>query len=217
MEDVLLGVLAIAIGALFCFRGYLTMRVIIPLWGAFAGFVLGAGLVANAGDEGFLRSLLGWVVGLSFALVLGLIAYMYFEVSVILAMSAIGFALGTSVMVALGVTWSWVIILVGIVAGTLLAIVALVGELPMMLLTVLTALAGASTMVAGVMLLFGAVDTTEFTSPSATERLQDDWWWFVMYAVLALAGIVVQLRETERMRGTMREAWAASGRQSAPV
>ena len=33
MNDVILGILAIAIGALFALRGYLTMRVVIPIWG----------------------------------------------------------------------------------------------------------------------------------------------------------------------------------------
>ncbi len=52
MNDVVLALLAIAIGALFCFRGYLTMRVVIPIWGAFTGFALGAGLVAGVTDDG---------------------------------------------------------------------------------------------------------------------------------------------------------------------
>ena len=62
MNDIVLGVLAILIGAVFCFRGYFAMRIIIPIWGAFAGFVLGAGLVSTGGDE-FLSTALSWIVG----------------------------------------------------------------------------------------------------------------------------------------------------------
>jgi hypothetical protein len=207
--------LAIAVGALFCFRGYLTMRVIIPIWGAFAGFVLGAEIVASAGNDGFLRTAVGWMVGIGLGLVLGLVAYLYFEVSVLIAMSAIGFALGTSLMVALGVTWSWVIVLVGVVVGTALALIAILGDLPMMLLTILSALAGASTIVAGLMLLVGTLQTDDLTSGSATDRLHDDWWWFAIYGALAVAGLFIQLRATERLRGSMRDAWAESGRRSA--
>ena len=39
MQDIIVGVLAIAIGALFCFRGWIAMRIVIPIWGAFAGFL----------------------------------------------------------------------------------------------------------------------------------------------------------------------------------
>mgnify|MGYP006199470863 CR=1 FL=1 len=114
MGDVVLGILAVLIGLLFCFRGYLAMRLVIPVWGAFAGFMLGAGLVASFADEGFLASALGWLVGAGVAVLFALLAYLYYEVSVLLAMAAIGFAIGTSVMVALGVTWSWLIVLVGV-------------------------------------------------------------------------------------------------------
>ena len=58
MRDVLLGLLAIAVGSLFCFRGYLTMRVVIPLWGAFTGFLSGAALVDRWTGSGFLADAL---------------------------------------------------------------------------------------------------------------------------------------------------------------
>ena len=57
-------------------------------------------------------------------------------------MSAIGFALGTTSMVALGVQWSWLIILVAVVGGAILAVLAILADLPMALLTILTAMAG---------------------------------------------------------------------------
>jgi hypothetical protein len=184
------------------------MRIVIPLWGAFAGFMLGAGIVA--GDAGFLATALGWIVGLVVAVVFGLIAYLYYEVSVIIGMLAIGFVLGTSVMVALGVTWSWVIILSGIVLGLALAFVGIVGDLPMLLLTVLTALAGASTMIIGLMLLFNVVDVDEFSSGLTTEVLDDDWWWYVIFSVLAGAGMIMQYNDTDRRRDSLRAAWSGS-------
>ena len=77
MRDVLFGLLAIAAGALFCFAGFLAFRLVIPLWGAFVGFALGAGILATAGDEGFLRTGLSWLVGLAVALVFALLAYFF--------------------------------------------------------------------------------------------------------------------------------------------
>jgi hypothetical protein len=211
MGDIVLGVFAILAGLLFCFRGYLAMRVVIPIWGAFAGFMLGAGLVSSLADEGFLVSVLGWAVGAVVAVVFGLLAYLYYEISVLLAMSAIGFAIGTSVMVAIGVTWSWLIVLVGLAVGVLLAFVAIVGDLPMTLLAVLTALAGASVVVTGIMLVFGVISLDDFDSASTTQRLNDDWWWYAMYAGLAIAGMIAQFRSTARLRASLRESWTESG------
>jgi len=211
LDDILVGILALIVGLVFCFSGYFALRVVIPIWGAFAGFMLGAGLVDNFTDEGFLASALGWVVGLAVGLVFGLLAYVFYEISVIIAMGAIGFALGSTLMVALGITWSWVIVLVGLAVGVLLAILAVVGDMPMIVLSVLSALAGASAATTGIMLIFGAISLNDFDSAATTDRLNEDWWWFAIYAVLAVAGLVVQIRNTTRLRSSMREAWAQSG------
>lgn len=211
MGDIIVGILAVVVGALFCFRGYIAMRFIIPIWGAFAGFMLGAGLVASFAGEGFLASVLAWIVGFGVALIFGLFAYLYYEVSVFIAMSAIGFALGTGLMVALGVTWSWLIILVGVAVGVLLALFAMVGDLPMTILTVLTASAGATVSLAGVFLLLDVISVGDLTDESTTQQIGDDWWWYAIYLVLVVAGIISQVRSTERMRGSLRDSWDASG------
>ena len=39
MQDVLLALVTIAAGTLFCFAGFLAFRLVIPLWAAFVGFV----------------------------------------------------------------------------------------------------------------------------------------------------------------------------------
>ena len=115
--------------------------------------------------------------------------------------------LGTSLMVMLGVTWSWLIVLSGVVLAVLLAFLAIAGDLPMMLLTVLTALAGASTIVGGLMLLFGTVDLEDFDLGVTTETVADNWWWFVLYGGLVVGGIVAQYTDVDRRRDTLRQAW----------
>jgi Domain of unknown function (DUF4203) len=207
MNDIVLGLLALLIGAVFCFRGYFAMRVIIPIWGAFAGFVLGAGLISTGGDE-FLSTALSWIVGFAVALVFGLIAYLYYAVAVLLGMTAIGFVLGTTLMAALGVTWSWLVILVGVISAVVLAFVAIVGDMPMLLLTVLTAFAGATAITTGLMLLFGVIDTDGFDSTVTTRSAADDWWWYVIYLGLAIAGIISQIRENDLQQASLRAAWA---------
>jgi hypothetical protein len=205
MDDIIVGIVAVLTGAVFCFRGYLAMRIIIPIWGAFAGFMLGAGIVA--GDSGFLATALGWFVGLAVAVVFGLLAYLYYEVAVMIGMMAIGFTLGASLMVAIGVTWSWLIVLAGVALAVLLAFVALVGDLPMVLLTVLTGFAGASLIIFGLMLMFGITEFGDFDSAQTTKTLDDSWWWYVMYLGLAIAGMIAQFADVNRRRDTLRSAW----------
>lgn len=216
MEDVLVGLLAVAVGALFCFRGYLALRVVFPIWGAFVGFMFGAGLVAGFADEGFLRSVVGWLVAFAFALLFGLLAYFYYAVAVIIGMGAIGFALGTALMAALGVEWSWLVILVGVTVGVVLALISIMGNMPMVLLVVLSSFAGAAMIVAGLLLIFGIVDTGDFTAPAATKDVDLGWWWTATLVVLAVIGMISQIRATERLMAPIRQEWtgapAASGK-----
>ena len=126
-------------------------------------------------------------------------------------MASIGFTLGASAMVALDVTWSWVVILVGVLLGALLAFLAIVADLPTALLVALAAIAGAIAMTAGVMLIVGALETDDFTATAATERIKDDWWWYVVMIALAVAGLLSQVRTVESLRASLRSAWIESG------
>jgi len=217
MRDVVLGLAALAVGALFCFRGYLTMRLVIPIWGAFTGFLVGAGLVSGIGGHRFLVGALAWGVGVAVGLLFALLAYAYFEISIVLAMAAVGFVLGASVMVALNVTWTWVVVLIGVLAGLALAALAIVADLPMVLLVVLTATAGAGTLVAGCMLLAGSMTTQDIGNSRVIQQIQDNPGWWILYVVIAIAGVVLQNRATTSMRRSLRDQWTADGgRQLAP-
>ena len=208
MENVLVGVVAVVVGGALCFRGYVALRLVIAMWGAFAGFVLGAGVVAGATGEGFLGSALAWSVGLAVAVVFGLLAYAYYAISVLIGMSAIGFTLGTTAMVTLGVTWSWVVILVGIVVGVLLALLAIAGDLPKLILALLGAFAGSSLAIAGILLLIGRIDRGDLATIDTTAALDLWWGWTVAYVVLAVAGLASQLGDVGARRGPLREDWA---------
>lgn len=206
MSDWVAGLLAIGIGAVFCFRGFLAMRFVIAVWGALVGFTLGASL--GGGDSGILATGLSWILAIVLAVLFALIAYLYYAVSIAIAMGSIGFTIGASIVVALGISWSWLIVLAGLALGVTLAIIAIAGDLPTMLLVLLSALAGASAITGGIMLLTGALDTEQISrSAAATESLNDDWYWYVIWIGLTIGGIIVQISEAARLTGSMREAW----------
>jgi hypothetical protein len=201
--------LAIGIGAIFCFRGYIALRAVIAAWGALVGFVLGASIGGD--DAGILTTAFSWILGIVLALVFAVVAYLYYAVSIALAMGSIGFTLGASLIVALGISWSWLIVLSGLALGIALAVIALVADVPTVLLVVLSAAAGASAITGGIMLLAGTLGTDDITvSAAITEQLNDDWYWYAIWIVLAIVGVVAQLRFSDRMDAEMREAWQAS-------
>ena len=66
MSGILLGALAIIAGLIFCFRGYLALRTVIAIWGAFVGFALGSGLASAATGDPPLTGVIGWSAAATF-------------------------------------------------------------------------------------------------------------------------------------------------------
>lgn len=212
MEDIVVGLIALLAGIVFCFSGYRTFRVVIPIWGAFVGFSLGAGVVAALTGDALLAKPVGWLVGAFVALAFAALAYLYFEVAVTLSMASLGFAAGASLMVALGLDWNWLVALAGVALGIVAAVLAIATNLPRIILVVVSATAGATAIVGGAMLLVGALETVDFTNHAVTARIEDDWWWYLLYVFLAFAGIFSQARSNAE--ADARAYWAANGGRS---
>ena len=207
MTDILLGLLAILAGGIMLFAGQFVLRLVLPIWGFFAGFAFGAGLVAEFADERFLGTAIGWVLGLLFALLFAVLAYFFYAVAVILAMAAFGFAIGSGLVVALGIDWNWLAVLVGVAVGAVLGLVSVFGNMPMIVLVILSAFAGAVGVVAGLMLLVGSLNSADFTQGAFTDAVQDSWGWYLTLLALAFVGIFAQARQRVVMRRTIQAAW----------
>ncbi|KQY46094.1 hypothetical protein [Cellulomonas sp. Root137] len=212
MADILLGILAIVAGGAMLFAGQFVLRLVLPIWGFFAGFAFGAGLFAELADESFLGTAFGWVSGFVFAVIFAVLAYLYFAVAVILAMAAFGYAIGAGIVVALGIDWSWVAVLVGVAIGAVFGLLAVVGNMPMVVLAVASSLAGAVSVVAGLMLLLGTLNSADFTEGSFSSAVDAGWGWFVLVLVLAVIGFIVQTRQRVEVRRSINEAWDAQSR-----
>lgn len=216
MTDIVVGILALGAGLMLCLSGYWTLRLLLSIWGGVVGFGLGSGLATWINDDSYLATALGWIVGFALALIFAALAYLYYVVAVVLSFASIGFALGATVMAAIGVSWDWVLITVGVVCGLVLALLALAADLPLVLLVVLSSLAGAGIVVTGLMLLTNVIDTADFDEAALTDQIDGRWWWSIVFVVVAVFGIVTQLRRAREFAG-IRQAWiqASAGRPAA--
>lgn len=210
MSDILVGLLALFAGLMLCFRGYWTLRLVLSIWGALIGFGLGSALATWINDDSYLASALGWIIGIALALVFAVLAYLYYAIGVVLSLGSMGFALGATVTGALGVSWDWVIIGVGVACGLAVALLAIAADVPMVLLVVLSSMAGATVILAGIMLLTGVLDTADFNSAKVTDDIDGHWWWTAGFVVLAVAGIMSQLSLTRGL-ATARQGWDGAG------
>ena len=209
MADILLGVLAIVAGIAMLVAGQFVLRLLIPVWGFLAGFAFGAGIVAGFADERFLGTVLGWVLGLVLAVIFAVFAYLYYYVAIVLAMGAAGFAIGSGLIVALGISWSWVAVLVGLVLGIVLGVVAVFANAPMVVIVVVGSIAGAVGVTGGLMLLVGALNSADFSRGDFTDTVSNSVGWSLLLLVLAFGGILLQGMQRALVRQSIRETWYA--------
>lgn len=203
MSYVVVGIVAVAVGLLLCLRGAVALRVVIAVWGALVGFNIGAALGAGGDADALLATPASWIVGLLLAVVFALLAYAFYAVGVILALGSLGFVLGAAVAEAFGVTDGAGLLLASIAGAIVLAVVGIALNVPRLLLAVASALMGAALVVRGVMVLTGDVRQAD-----VLEVVEIGGWWAVAFVVLAVVGLVVQVRAGAG-RGSARSQWGS--------
>jgi hypothetical protein len=185
-----------ALGAALCFVGYRIFLVLLPIIGFFAGFWLGAEVVSIIFGTGFLATVTAWIVGFLAGLVVAVLSYLFYLLGVALVAAAIGAALGSGFMAALGFDPGFLTAIVDLAAAIVAAILTLVWNLQKYVIIALTAIGGANALLLSVLLLIGKVSLESLRTAGTSIKpiLQDSWFWLIVWLVVAIVGIVVQIR-----------------------
>ena len=195
VEGILVGGLALLIGLAFAFVGYRFFLILLPIWGFFAGFAIGANAVASLFGEGFLATVTGWGIGFVLALICAVLAYLFWYAAVVILAGSVGYALGGSVLSAIGIDPGFLTFIAGVALGAVFLIGALVLNVPKYVIVVLTGIGGAAGMVLGASLIVGRVPVAALGDAGLLGApIHDSLFWAAAWAVLAIAGMVVQLR-----------------------
>ncbi len=107
-----------------------------------------------------------------------------------------GWALGAGFMAALGLSSGFLVTVVALVVAVIVAGLTLVFNLQKYVIIAITAIGGANAIVLSVLLLLGRVslDSLKGAGNAIGPILQDSWFWLIAWLIVALAGIVVQIR-----------------------
>lgn len=197
--DIVFGLLAIAIGAAVCFAGLRLWFWLLPVLGFVVGFLGGAALVTWLFGDGFLSTTLGIVVGLVVGIGASLISYLWWYIGAILAAGSAGSMLGTTLFAAIGIDSSVALFIVGFIFAAVFIIGALLLALPIYVVVINTAIAGATIAIAGLLLLFNQVDRGEIGTLAAWTQIHENWLLWLVWVVLAGAGIAAQLSMIRRV------------------
>jgi hypothetical protein len=210
LEGIVIGILGLVLGAAFCFAGFRWFLLLLPIWGLFVGFMVGAQATAALLGEGFLVGVLGIVVGVVLAIVFALLSYFYWWGAIMVVAGSLGFWLAHWLLVLIGFSADALIVtIIAIVAGVALAIVALLVNAPKYVAIILTAFAGAAWLVAGIGLIPGIITKAELANGALVALYRESWIWILLWGVAAAAGIIAQLQMTARWQqdivGAMEE------------
>jgi hypothetical protein len=198
--DILLGILLVMFGLVITFFGLAVFFTTLPLLGFLFGVFVGAAGVEAVVGHSFLGSVASWLVGFAVGLLFGFLAWYWWYAGALLAAGALGATLGTGLVRLFGGSSDWLLFLVGAAGFVVLVVVALLLNLPTYVVIVNTALAGATVLVSGVLLVVNQVDYEEMGRGTTVAIINESWWWMLVVAVFGAIGILFQM--------TMRTALA---------
>lgn len=195
LEIFLFALLAIIVGLGLVFFGYAAFRIILPILGFLAGLWLGMDLVTNfMANFPILGVSLGLVLGFVLGLVFAAIAYFVYSLAVVIFGLSLGYALGAGLMLAIGFSDGFLTFLVGAVTAIVMATLFMGVNMPKVYIIALTAFAGASSVIAGVLVLFGRIPPSQLGLAFVEPYVANSWFWLPVWLVLGFIGFFVQYR-----------------------
>ena len=202
LQVMCVSIVALLLGLAALFAGYRLFLLLLPIWGFFAGFFIGASALTLLLGDGFLATLTSWVVGFILGLIFAILSYLFYIVGVAIVSGSIGYALGAGLIYAILPEASLIAFFVGIVAAILLAGITLVLNLQKWVIIGITALGGSTAIFTSALLLFGKISLADLGTNPVQPVLQDSIFWFIVWLLLAGIGFISQ---TVTTRGYMLE------------
>jgi hypothetical protein len=193
-ELLCMGMIALGFGLILTFSGYRLLWIILPIWGFFAGFGIGAQAIQALFDEAFLATVTSWVVGFVVGGVFALLSYLFYFVAVALLAGAFGYGLAVGILTWIGLDYGIVVWLIGIAAGVISAVVVVVLNIQKYAVIVITAFGGTAVIIYTLLAGFGDLSALEMLGNPVQTAIEDSWLWFLFFVIVAAAGIFFQLQ-----------------------
>lgn len=188
--------IALFIGLAIAFNGYRLFLFLLPIWGFFFGFGLGAQTIQALFGEGFLATTTSWVVGFVVALIFAVLSYLFYMIGVALFAGSIGYGLGVGLMGLIGIQMGFLVWLVGIVLAVIVAGLVIIFNVQKWVIILLTALAGAGVIIGTFLMVLGVVSPADMGSGAVRAAIGDSFWWLLGFIILAVLGFLAQVRTT---------------------
>jgi len=185
--------IALLFGLVLAFAGYRLFLILLPIWGFFFGFALGAQSIQALFGEAFLATITSWAVGFIVAVVFAVLAYLFYIAAVAIVSFSLGYSAAIGLLTALGLPLlgGFIAWLIAVVVGVALAFVVLRFNIQKLVIEFATAFLGAGAIVGVFVLLFGGPAAQVLENP-VKFVLNNSPFWLIVFLVLGIAGFVLQ-------------------------
>jgi hypothetical protein len=202
-----------AIGLLFglaiVFFGYRLFIVLLPIWGFFFGLGLGAQTVQLIFGDAFLATITSWVVGFIVGLIFAVLSYLFYLAGVAILSASAGYGLTVALLGAIGLSFGFIVWILGIIVGVILAYVVLKFNIQKYAVIVITAVGGTGAIIFTLLAGFGGLSPLDLIGNPVMAAISDSFLWLLFFVVVAIAGIVIQLRANRAFEAETYNRWAS--------
>lgn len=193
MEALLFAFLAVIVGLGLVFMGYAAFRILLPIVGFLAGLWLGMDIVREfAMNYPLMGVSLGLILGLVLGGIFAAVAYLVYSLAIVIFGISIGYALGAGFMYAIGLNTPFINFIVGAGVAIALGVAFMRVDMPKLYIMGLTAFAGASALIAGVLVLFGQIPPSQLGLAFINPYIAQSWFWILVWVIIGSVGFFVQ-------------------------
>jgi hypothetical protein len=210
LGTLLAGALLLFLGSLIAFGGYRLFLILLPIYGFFVGLSFGAHSVQALFGDGFLSTTTSWVAGFFAGLVFALFSYLFWAFAVALVAGSFGYALVAGLFSLFDADLSVLTWFVGVAVAIVFGIGAVVLNLQKLVVIVATSLQGAWTIVGTFLFVSTSATPARIAENGAKVILDDHPLWFLIFAIVAAAGMVFQFQTNRAYEIERYNRWEAS-------
>lgn len=185
--------IALFFGLTLCFGGYRFFLVLLPIWGFFFGFALGAQTVQALLGTAFLGTVTGWLVGFLSGAIFALLSYVFYLGGVALVAASLGYMLGVGFMGAIAIDFGMLAWLVGLVLAIVVTGLTLFFNIQKYVIIAVTAIGGAAVIVGALMYGAEGLDMAQAATNPIRTMLQGHPVWALIFLALAAMGMIIQV------------------------
>lgn len=211
-------IIALFLGSVILLAGYRFFLFLLPVWGFFFGFGLGAQSIQALFGDAFLATITSWVVGFFVALIFAVLSYAFYLIAVGLVGGSLGYILAVGLLEAIGLDFGFFVWSIGIAAGVALAIAVLVLNIQKYVIILATSILGASAILGTFLYMFSGQNPSQLALNPVRVMLQVSPFWALMFLFIAIAGFVVQYVSTRQVELETYNRFAdMTGAEEAPM